>query len=64
VHRFHAPRAGGPLLVYVRDTLELSRALVSQGCLPALENRGDVTALGERGPLAFDADGNIVLLFA
>jgi hypothetical protein len=35
-------RSDGALIVYVRDTLELARAYVSEGCLPLLASRGDI----------------------
>ena len=48
-------RAAGPLVVYVRDTLELGSAFVSEACLPLLAGRPDV-ARGVASPLTFDAD--------
>jgi hypothetical protein len=40
-------RATGPLLLYVRDTLELGSALVSEACLPLLRGRADVSITGQ-----------------
>ncbi len=37
-------RPEGPRVVYVRDTLELARALVSEACLQALRGRPDIEA--------------------
>jgi len=35
-------RVGGPLVVYVRDTLELGSAFVSEACVPLLRDRADI----------------------
>ncbi|MEK6208704.1 MAG: hypothetical protein AABM32_13835 [Chloroflexota bacterium] len=35
-------RVGGPLIVYVRDTLELGSAFVSLACVPLLRDRADI----------------------
>ena len=35
-------RVGGPLVVYIRDTLELGSAFVSEACVPLLRDRADI----------------------
>jgi hypothetical protein len=40
-------RVTGVLVVYVRDTLELGRALVSEACLPLLRGNADVSITGQ-----------------
>ncbi len=47
-------------IVHIRNTLDPKRLLVSQGCLPFLEDRKDVRIIGEDLSLEFDAAGNIV----
>ncbi len=49
-------RAAGPLVVYVRDTLELGNALVSEACLPLLAGREDVATTGAVAPMPFHAN--------
>jgi len=49
-------RATGPLVVYVRDTLELGRAFVSEACLPLLVGRDDVAVSGPAAAVRWDGD--------
>jgi hypothetical protein len=57
-------RPEGPRVVYVRDTLELEHALVSEACRPLLEGRAGVEVSPEPSPLSFDAQGRLVSPFA
>lgn len=61
--RMLPPRAGGPRVVYVRDTLELSDSLVSEACLPLLAGQAQVKLGGVAAPLRFDGDRNLVSPF-
>jgi hypothetical protein len=47
-------------IVHIRNTSEVSRLLVSEGCLPALEEREGIGIGATRMKLQFDADGNLV----
>jgi hypothetical protein len=49
-------RAGGPLVVYVRDTLELGRAFVSEACVLLLRDRADIEIAGPPESLHWSAD--------
>jgi len=49
-------RSTGPVIVYVRDTLELGRASVSETALTLLRSRDDVAATGPAAPLRWAAD--------
>ncbi len=49
-------RAAGPLVVHVRDTLELGQVLVSEGCLPLLYDRDDVAIGGPAVAARWDGD--------
>jgi hypothetical protein len=49
-------RAGGPLVVYVRDTLELGSAFVSEACMPLLRDRADVEIARPFVPMRWSAD--------
>lgn len=49
-------RATGPVIVYVRDTLELGRAYVSDAALALLRGRDDIAASGPADPLRWDGD--------
>jgi hypothetical protein len=57
-------RPEGPRVVYVRDTLELEHALVSEACRPLVENRDDVEIVSGPEPLRFDDSGRLVSVFA
>ena len=49
-----------PCVVYIRDTLDLSNMLVSEACVPLLENRDGLEVLPEAAqPLEFDEEGYI-----
>ena len=61
--RMLPPRAGGPRVVYVRDTLELADSLVSEACLPVLAGHPQAAVLGEVRPLRFDGDRNLISPF-
>ncbi len=47
-------RAEGPLVVYVRDTLELEHVLLSEGCRSLVEDRDDLEIVSDPAPLRFD----------
>ena len=49
-------RRDGPVIVYVRDTLALSEAYVSDSALALLQARDDVAATGPAGPIGWDGD--------
>jgi len=49
-------RSTGPVVVYVRDTLELGRAYVSDAALALLRGRDDVAAAGPAARLRWNAD--------
>jgi hypothetical protein len=49
-------RPAGPLIVYLRDTLSLSDAQVSEAALALLRGREDVVASGTPAPLRWSAD--------
>jgi len=57
-------RAGGPRVVYVRDTLELEHALVSEACRPLVERRDGIEVVSGPGPLRFDEGGRLLSAFA
>jgi len=57
-------RPDGPRVVYVRDTLELEHALVSEACRPLIEGRPGLAVDPEPEPLRFDAQGRIQSPFA
>ena len=50
-------------IVYIQNTLELSRLMVSQGCLPNLEGRPDLHIESESLELAFDSSGSLISPF-
>ena len=47
-------------IVQIANTSEVTRLLVSQGCLPALEERGDIEIGADSLRLEFDARGNLL----
>ena len=49
-------RPTGPVIVYVRDTLALGRAYVSETALRLLRRRDDVVATGPAAPLGWHGD--------
>ncbi len=57
-------RPEGPRVVYVRDTLELVDALLSEACLPLVKDRDDMEVLSEARPLEFDGNGYLVSPFS
>jgi hypothetical protein len=52
-------RPEGSRVVYVRDTLELEHALVSEACRPQVEHREDIEILPGAEALRFDAEGRL-----
>lgn len=50
-------------IVYIKNTLELNRLMVSQGCLPNLEGRPNLYIESESLGLAFDSAGNLISPF-
>lgn len=50
-------------LVYIKNTLELGKILVSQGCLPDLAGKPQVHILQDNFQLGFDTIGNLVSPF-
>lgn len=61
--RMLPPRAGGPRVVYVRDTLELADSFVSEACLPLVREQPLATIRGELRSLRFDHAGDLVSPF-
>jgi hypothetical protein len=57
-------RPGGPRVVYVRDTLELDRVLVSESCRPLVEGRRGIEVVSGPSPLRFDDRGRVRSPFA
>ncbi len=57
-------RENGPLVAYVRDTLELENLHLSEACLPLVRGRESLEILGEPTEFPFDASGNLVSPFA
>jgi hypothetical protein len=57
-------RPAGPLMAYIRDTLELERVYLSEACLPLVEKKENIEVLSKPAPLKLDSDGNIVSPFA
>jgi len=49
-------------IVHIKNTLELRRLLVSQGCLADLEGRPDIEIGDEYVELEFDQEGNLISL--
>jgi len=49
-------RPTGPVIVYVRDTLALGQAYVSETALTLLKGRDDVAATGPAAPLGWHGD--------
>lgn len=49
-------RPAGPLIVYVRDTLALGEAYLSEAALALLRGRDDVAVTGPVAPLRWDGD--------
>ena len=47
-------------IVYIQNTLELKRLMVSQGCLPNLEGRPDLHIESESLELVFDSSGSLI----
>ena len=56
-------RSEGPLVCYIRDTLELEDVYLSEACLPLIEKKGNIKVLSEPAPFSVDGDGNIVSPF-
>ncbi|MBI4601606.1 MAG: DUF2088 domain-containing protein [Planctomycetes bacterium] len=52
-------RPGGPLVAYVRDTLELEDVYLSEACLPLVEGKESIQVVSSPEPLRFDAEGDI-----
>lgn len=52
-------REGGPLLVYIHDTLALDQIYVSEAVLPSLKDKKHIEVLGKPSALEFDGDGYI-----
>jgi hypothetical protein len=50
-------------MVYIQNTLELNRLMVSQGCLPNLEGRPNIEIGSESLELEFDSSGNLISPF-
>jgi hypothetical protein len=50
-------------IVHIKNTLELTNLMVSQGCLPDLENRPDIQIEPESFRLDFDSAGNLISPF-
>jgi len=50
-------------LVHIKNTLSLEQILVSVGCLPGMDNRGDVFAEPQAIRLQFDSAGNLISVF-
>jgi len=57
-------RPEGPRVVYVRDTLELESAWVSEPCRSLVEAREDVEIVSGPEPLRFDAEDRLASPFA
>jgi hypothetical protein len=57
-------RPEGRRVVYVRDTLELERVLVSEACRPLVEGREGVEVVSGPAPLRFDDRGRLRSPFA
>jgi hypothetical protein len=56
-------RPGGPLVVYIRDTLELERVYLSEACLPLIEGREEIEVLSAPAPMRIDGGGYVVSPF-
>jgi len=56
-------RPSGPLVCYIRDTLELDNVYLSEACLPLIETKGNIKVLSKPAPLSIDGEGNIVSPF-
>jgi hypothetical protein len=52
-------RPGGPLVAYIRDTLELEDVYLSEACLPLIAGREHITVVSPPAPLDFDGEGTI-----
>ena len=50
-------------IVYIQNTLELNRLMVSQGCFPYLEGRPNLHIGSESPGLVFDSSGNLISPF-
>lgn len=50
-------------IVYIKNTLELNNLMVSEGCLPNLENRPNILIGSEYLRLDFDSLGNLISPF-
>jgi hypothetical protein len=57
--RTSPPRAEGPRVVHVRDTLELEDVYLSEACLPLITGREDIEVRSEPAPLTFDDGGYV-----
>jgi hypothetical protein len=57
-------RPEGPRVVYIRDTLELEHALVSEACRPLIEGRERTEIVSGPGSLRFDRSGRLRSPFA
>lgn len=47
-------------IVHIKNTSEVSRLLVSEGCLPSLSGRTDIDCRPERVSMGFDYNGNML----
>jgi hypothetical protein len=57
-------RPEGPLVVYVKDTLELEHVLLSEGCRSLVEGRDDIEIVSAPAPLRFDDRNRLQSPFA
>ncbi len=57
-------RPEGPLVAYVRDTLELEDVYLSEACLPLVRSRENLQIVSAPEPMKLDADGNLQSPFA
>jgi hypothetical protein len=51
-------------IVHIKNTLELGSLLVSQGCLPDLQGKSNLTIEGDDLQLEFDGSGTLISPFA
>ncbi len=56
-------RPEGPLVAYIRDTLELERIYLSAACRALIGEDDSIEIMSEPAPLKFDGDGNLVSPF-
>lgn len=57
-------RPAGPLVAYIRDTLELENLYLSEACLPLVQGKDNLQVLSPPQPLRLDADAHIVSPFS